>query len=144
MGIRMLHRRTAPARSQAQVKAGAGPSRPRLTIQVFAADASTARIPTDLATTLRRTATVLRRRLARRIRTAIQPGGAPGRRRWLDLGRSVRSYLARVLTLLPRSRGAHSRPVRVAPPASFSERPDGAAPCRPSPDDRGPRPDATP
>ncbi|MGI5453957.1 hypothetical protein ACQEWB_12430 [Streptomyces sp. CA-249302] len=70
MGIRMLNRR--PARAQASVESA--PVVPPAPVPAFAADASTARIPTDLATalrsiptdlatTLRRTATDLRRRL---------------------------------------------------------------------------------
>ena len=53
MGIRMLHRRAVPGRTQAQAHAGKGPS-VRPPVQAHAAAASTARIPFHLATLLRR------------------------------------------------------------------------------------------
>jgi hypothetical protein len=59
----MLNRRTA----KAQAHADPAPAEPSTPVPVFAADASTARIPTDLATTLRRRATTLYRR-ARTLR----------------------------------------------------------------------------
>ncbi|MFJ9116392.1 hypothetical protein ACIRJO_12685 [Streptomyces sp. NPDC102394] len=66
MGIRMLNRRTATARAHAEP----APAEPSTPVPVFAADASTARIPTDLATdlatTLHRTAAHLTDRLRHR------------------------------------------------------------------------------
>ncbi|MGW3093730.1 hypothetical protein ACWDCC_09780 [Streptomyces sp. NPDC001102] len=66
MGIRMLNRRTATAQAHAEP----APVEPSTPVPVFAADASTARIPTDLATdlatTLHQAAAHLTDRLRRR------------------------------------------------------------------------------
>ncbi|KUO22782.1 hypothetical protein AQJ91_01835 [Streptomyces dysideae] len=126
MGIRTLHRRTAPALADAHV--GAVPTLPSPSVPVFAAGASTARIPTDLMTSLRRR----------------RPGPAPLRRRlWADLARGC---LALALNRLPRSRPAG--PVTVFVAGALSERPDGSAVSRPrphpNPNCQGPGPDATP
>jgi hypothetical protein len=114
MGIRMLNRR--PARAQASAEAA--PAVPPAPVPVFAASASTARIPTDLATILRRTAADLRRRIA-------GAGEPPVWRLWAGLGRShLAGLLARVRRVRP------SRPVTVFVVTSgpFSDRPDGSAP----------------
>ena len=160
MGIRMLHRRTAQARTQAQANADATPSTPLPPVQAFAADASTARIPTDPVTALRQAAAALRHRLAALARNAVSdrgpdtaPGAEPPRRRqWADLGRGClalgRSYVALALTRLPRSRPKPTITVFIAPGVTgpVSERPDGSpsGPGRPLPKGQGPGPDATP
>ncbi|WP_217544402.1 hypothetical protein [Streptomyces sp. GbtcB6] len=125
MGIRMVHRRTPQSRPPAKARSAsasaqvtASPSAPAL-----AAGASTARIPTDLAITVRRTVTRLRRRLRAR----------PDLRQWLDL---ARSYLALFLTALPGPRRPRTMTVFVA---SLTERPTDSAARR-----RPPEPDATP
>ncbi|WP_107061837.1 hypothetical protein [Streptomyces cellulosae] len=81
MGIRMLHRRRAQGRTQAQVRARAAsaPSPPLPPVPALSAAASTARVPTGLVTALRRMtapspATGLRRTAA----TGLVPGSAPG------------------------------------------------------------------
>ncbi|MDO0915740.1 hypothetical protein QQM39_34430 [Streptomyces sp. DT2A-34] len=137
MGIRTLHRRTAPA--PAQANAEKAPSEAQPSLPPFAPGASTARIPADLMSTLRNTATIARRGLAHR---------AQG---WAEL---TRSYLALALTLLPRSRPAGTVTVFIAPVGTLTEPPDGSAPYRPHPhprcqgqdqgQDQGPGPDATP
>ncbi|MFD8819330.1 hypothetical protein ACFV23_49615 [Streptomyces sp. NPDC059627] len=124
MGIRMVHRRTpqsrppAKARSAAAAQVTASPSAPAL-----AAGASSARIPADLAVTVRRAATRLRRRLRAR----------PDLRQWLDV---ARSYLALLRTALPGPRRPRTMTVFVA---SLTERPTDSAARR-----RPPAPDAAP
>ncbi|WP_234478994.1 hypothetical protein, partial [Streptomyces sp. MBT65] len=74
MGIRMLHRRTGRARTQTQAAgAAAAQGTPRPPAPAFAADASTARIPADLAMAVRHTAAGLRHRLTFRDDTAVDP-----------------------------------------------------------------------
>ncbi|MET9831439.1 hypothetical protein ABZ078_19525 [Streptomyces sp. NPDC006385] len=129
MGIRTLHRRTAPA--PANVNTEGVPSTARPSAPPFATGASTARIPADLMSTLRRTATTLRRRLGNRTQG------------WAEL---TRGYLALARTLLPRSRPVRTVTVFVATANPVSEPPDGSAPYRPHqyPHCQGPGPDATP
>ncbi|MGW2239259.1 hypothetical protein [Streptomyces sp. NPDC001759] len=69
MGIRMLNRRTAKAQADAEP----APAEPSTPVPVFAADASTARIPTDLAATLHRTAAHLTGPLTGRLRHRRPP-----------------------------------------------------------------------
>ncbi|MEV8592008.1 hypothetical protein [Streptomyces sp. NPDC052012] len=136
MGIRMLHRRAAPPRS------GVGGPRPEASgsVPVFADAASTARIPTPLATTLRHA-------LAGRQWTLGRAGGTGAPtipwRLWAEL---ARGYLTLVLTLLPRPRPVRTVTVFVAAGETLSVRPYGAA--APFPRLQGPawpgRPDATP
>ncbi|MGW7379737.1 hypothetical protein [Streptomyces sp. NPDC054794] len=137
MGIRMLHRRPAQARTTAQANAAAVPALPPVRLPALAADASTARIPTDPATVLRRAAAALRRRLTAR---AAGVDLAHLWRQWADL---VRGYLALLLTLLPRTRPPRTITVFVA---TLTERPDGRAPRDPRRPERQrqPGPDATP
>ncbi|MET9990359.1 hypothetical protein ABZ061_12460 [Streptomyces mutabilis] len=137
MGIRMLHHRTTPARASTDRPARV----PLLPVPVFAPGASTGRTPTTLATALRRTTADLRRRLVRRDRTAPMPRETPAWRLWADL---ARGYLALALTLLPRTRPAHTFTVFVAGTDTLSARPGGPAPYRRLPGGRGPGPDATP
>lgn len=123
MGIRMLHGRTPKTRPPVKARSAAaqvtgGPSAPPQ-----APGASSARIPTDLAVTMRRAATRLRRRLRTR----------PDPRQWLDL---ARSYLALLLSALPGLRRPRTMPVFVA---SLTERPKDSGARR-----RPPEPDATP
>ncbi|MFD4597511.1 hypothetical protein ACFWPQ_05670 [Streptomyces sp. NPDC058464] len=125
MGIRMVHRRTPQSRPPAKARSAsasaqvtASPSAP-----AQAADASSARIPADLAVSVRRSVIRLRRRLRAR----------PDLRQWLDL---ARSYLALLLTALPGPRRPRTMTVFVA---SLTERPTGSAARR-----RPPEPDATP
>ncbi|MCX5260168.1 hypothetical protein OOK27_39540 [Streptomyces canus] len=154
MGIRMLHRRTAPA------QAYAAPFSAQRPVPAHAAAASTARIPFDLATllrrararaagpriparyttTLRHAATELRHRVTRRDRDAVdaveheEPSGC---RLWAEL---ALSYLALALTLLPRSRPMPTMTVFMATTAdTVSER----AGRRPLPRHRTPGPGAT-
>ncbi|MEV0169802.1 hypothetical protein AB0I00_01570 [Streptomyces sp. NPDC050803] len=114
MGIRMLHRRTAPA-EPAGVHPDAAPKVPLLPVPAFAAAASTARVPVDLKTALRRTVTTLR---------SLRP------RLWAEAGRG---YLDLVLARLPRP--GHIRTVTVF----ISEPPSPAHRNGPTPE-----PDATP
>ncbi|MFF7646578.1 hypothetical protein [Streptomyces canus] len=115
MGIRMLHRRAAPGRTQAPVYAGKGPS-VRPPVPARAAAASTARIPFDLARLLRgarvraagpripiRVGRSLRHRVVRRDRDSVGL--------WAEL---ALSYLALALTLLPRSRPMPTMTVFIA------------------------------
>ncbi|OSC50177.1 hypothetical protein B5181_40415, partial [Streptomyces sp. 4F] len=117
----MLHHRTTPARASTDRPARV----PLLPVPVFAPGASTGRTPTTLATALRRTTTDLRRRLVRRDRTAPMPRETPAWRLWADL---ARGYLALALTLLPRTRPAHTFTVFVAGTDALSARPGGPAP----------------
>lgn len=138
MGIRMLHHRTAPARASTDRPARV----PLLPVPVFAPGASTGRTPTTLATALRRTATGIRRAVAHRAPAAATPRETPAWHLWADL---ARGYLALALTLLPRTRPAHTFTVFVASTDTLSARPAGPAPYRRLPPGRrGPGPDATP
>ncbi|MFF0016659.1 hypothetical protein [Streptomyces sp. NPDC005374] len=132
MGIRMLHRRTAPARTQAQVHADKVPSFTRPPVPAHAAAASTARIPVDLAILLRRARAGVPGRLARRGGDAV----VSGRRRWAEM---ALGHLALALTLLPRSRPLPTMTVFVAPAGTVS----GRSEDRPPADHRTPEPDAT-
>lgn len=139
MGIRMLHRRAGPGRTQAQAHAEKALSVRQTPVPAHAAAASTARIPFDPATllrrtrgrarltTLRRAATELRHRVDRRERDAS---------RWAEL---ALSYLALALTLLPRSRPMPTMTVFIAAADAVSER----AGDRPLPGRRTPGPGAT-
>ncbi|MFF4271570.1 hypothetical protein [Streptomyces sp. NPDC001536] len=122
MGIRTLHRHTAPAQATTDATA----STPPPSVPPYAATASTARIPTDLATALRRRAADLRHRLTRRD--------------WRLAADQARSYLALLLTALPRARQVRTVTVFIATAAAVTDRLDGSAPDR----DRAPGQDATP
>ncbi|MFE0513572.1 hypothetical protein [Streptomyces sp. NPDC058964] len=135
MGIRMLHRRTVQARNTAQADAAAAPSMPPSRIPALAADASTARIPTDLTAAVRKAAVSLRHRLTT---GAFRADRVLAWRQWADLGRG---YLALLLTLLPRPRPPRRMTVFVA---TLIERPYGSAPRGRHRERREPRPDATP
>ncbi|MFF7311139.1 hypothetical protein [Streptomyces sp. NPDC008137] len=153
MGIRTLLGRTAPGVALPPVR-------------VYAADASTLRVPATVATALRRTTADLRDRLpfGRRptdsaglpptlpqtgdlpgspAETPGETGGGAPRRAWSD---RARGYLTLVLTLLPRPRPAHTTiTVYIATAEPLSERPDGSAPYRRHGQDRrGPEPGAAP
>ncbi|MFG2731714.1 hypothetical protein [Streptomyces canus] len=155
MGIRMLHRRTAPA------QAYAAPFSAQRPVPAHAAAASTARIPFDLATLLRRVraraagpriparfstlchaATELRHRVTRRDRDAVdavdavEQGEPSGHRLWAEL---ALSYLALALTLLPRCRPMPTMTVFMATSDPVSGRAGG----RPLPRHRTPGPGAT-
>ncbi|MFE2102986.1 MULTISPECIES: hypothetical protein [unclassified Streptomyces] len=108
MGIRMLHHRTPEAQGSTPAPADTAADRatPASPVPALAADASTARIPADLATTVRRAAVDLRSRLAARTRHA------PDWRAWPDL---ARGYLALLLTLIPRARPRRTLTVFVVP-----------------------------
>ncbi|MFI1720185.1 hypothetical protein [Streptomyces sp. NPDC020489] len=146
MGIRTLHRQTAPAQATTDATA----STPPPSVPPFAAAASTARVPTDLATTLRGAATDLRQRLTRLDwrRRAEQATRLGWRRRaeqatrldWRRRAEQARGCLALLLTTLPRSRPVRTVTVFVATTATVTDRPDGSAPAQ----DRAPGPDATP
>ena len=129
MGIRTPHRRTAPA--PAQANADQPPCQAQPPVQAIATDASTARIPVDLMTTLRQKATSLRRRLAHRTQ-----GWAEFTRGCLSLARG----------LLPRPRPAGTATVFVPGVGPLTGPPDGSAPSRPHPNPhcQAPEPDATP
>ncbi|MFJ9816339.1 hypothetical protein ACIRU3_13910 [Streptomyces sp. NPDC101151] len=138
MGIRMLHRRTPEARNGTPARADTASDRatPASPVPALAADASTARIPADLATTVRRAAADLRRRPAARTRRGPDRSA---RRAWPDL---VRGYLALLLTLIPRARPRRTLTVFVA---AVIEPPTGRGPHRPPHRDRPePAPDARP
>ncbi|MFB8757224.1 hypothetical protein [Streptomyces nigra] len=117
MGIHTLNRRTAPG-AAAPTDWPLPPTPPQG--RALAPTASTARIPTELVGTVRRTLTAVRRRLTRRLRD------------WAEL---ARSYWALALTLIPSASG---KGTVTAPPA-------GSVPARhhPSPYCQGPGPDAT-
>ncbi|MER5788645.1 hypothetical protein [Streptomyces sp. NPDC001980] len=125
MGIRMVHRRTPQSRPPAKGRFAAASSQVTAPVPApaLAAGASSARIPADLAVTVRRAVTRLRRKLRAR----------PDLRQWLDL---ARSYLALLLTALPGPRRPRTMTVFVA---SLTERPTDSAVRR-----RPPEPDATP
>ncbi|MFE9447634.1 hypothetical protein [Streptomyces sp. NPDC006739] len=125
MGIRMLHRWTPAAGTPARADAASAPSVPSSPVPAFAADASTARIPTDLVAVARRTATRLRHRFTARVTRVGRAAGAPLRGRWTDL---VRGYLALLLAAIPRTRPPRTITVFVA---SLTERPSGPGPHRP-------------
>ncbi|MFI5566175.1 hypothetical protein ACIA6T_02100 [Streptomyces sp. NPDC051740] len=142
MGIRMLHRTAAgnaPPRPGGRTLSPPAP--------VFAASASTARVPATLATALRSATADLGRRIADgRRRTARTPtAGAltveqPPWRLWAEL---ARAYLTLVLTLLPRPRPVRTVTVFVAASDTLSVRPYGPAAAHRRP--QGPPwPDATP
>ncbi|MFF3463016.1 hypothetical protein ACWCQN_10130 [Streptomyces sp. NPDC001984] len=135
MGIRMLHHRTAQARTTAPADTAAAPSLSSPLVPALAADASTARIPTDPATTVRTTMAGLGRRLTGHV---TRPGLARAYRHWAELGRS---YLALLLTLVPRSRPQRTITVFTV---TLTERPDGSARPRPGRYGQGPGPGATP
>ncbi|MEU6377933.1 hypothetical protein [Streptomyces sp. NPDC046909] len=136
MGIRTLHRQTAPA----QATTDATTSTPPPSVPPFAATASTARIPTDhlatltdataLATALRTRTTGLRHRLTRR--------------NWRLALDQARSYLALLLTVLPRSRQIRTVTVfmatATATAGTVTDRLDGSAPGQ----GPAPEPDAAP
>ncbi|MET9817810.1 hypothetical protein [Streptomyces sp. NPDC006355] len=161
MGIRTLLSRSAPGVEPP-------PAAPIASVPVFAATASTLRVPTGLSTTLRQATANLRRHLAHAPggtaatsgpatpdapnRTpAAQPPGrphAPGRRTphpWAEL---ARAYVTLVIALLPRPGPATHTTITVFNATTddlLSERPDGSAPSRRRRrDGRGPEPDATP
>ncbi|WP_406434663.1 hypothetical protein OHB00_13650 [Streptomyces sp. NBC_00631] len=125
MGIRMVHRRTPQSRPWAKARSASAAAQVTADspAPAQAADASSARIPADLAVTARRTATRLRRRLRTR----------PDPRQWLDL---ARSYLALLLAALPVPRRPRTMTVFVA--SLTGRQTDSAARPRP------PEPDATP
>ncbi|WP_329340334.1 hypothetical protein OG866_32785 [Streptomyces sp. NBC_00663] len=158
MGIRTLHRQTAPAQANTDATA----STPAVHIPPFSAAASTPRIPRDLAMTLRRTATDVRHRLTRRdLRTDL----CTDLRLWAD---QARGYLALLLGALPRSRPMRTMTVFIAtvgtvtdaspgsgstatdsapgsaPGRTVTDAPGGSAPGRSGRARREPEPDATP
>ncbi|MEU2436335.1 hypothetical protein ABZ595_09050 [Streptomyces rubradiris] len=142
MGIRMLHRRTPEAAAGAWAGVASAQDVPATPVPALAADASTARIPADLATSVRTVTEGLGRGLTAR------PARVPDWRQWSDL---ARGYLALALALLPRARPRTKLTVFVAP---LTGRPAAPGPHRPphrdprAPQDpRGPRdqrPDARP
>ncbi|WP_306183607.1 hypothetical protein [Streptomyces sp. MK5] len=124
MGIRMLNHR--PAVSPTAV--GAAPAAPPPPVPALAADASTARIPPDLAAAVRRAVTGLRRRAV--------PGESRPWRMWADL---TRGYVALLLARLPQPAPARTVTVFVAAPiprADRTDRPLGPPAHRPRPDGR--------
>ncbi|MEW2619697.1 hypothetical protein [Streptomyces sp. NPDC048106] len=130
MGIRMLHRRTPEAVTRVWADTASAQALPASPVPALAADASTARIPADPATTVRRAARNLRRRLTDRAAltgTAVRAGRAPDWHQWSDL---ARGYLALALTLVPRSRPRPTLTVFVASPTEH--------PARRGPRDPGP------
>ncbi|GAA3138865.1 hypothetical protein GCM10010521_26560 [Streptomyces rameus] len=136
MGIRMLHRRTPEAVIGVWAVTASAPALPAAPVPALAADASTARVPSEPAMTVRNVTKSLRRRLAG------HPDRVPDWRQWADL---ARGYLALTLTLVPRSR---PRPTLTVFVASLTERPAAPGPHRPPQrdprDPQGRRPDARP
>ncbi|MEU1255351.1 hypothetical protein ACWHLZ_42165 [Streptomyces chartreusis] len=116
MGIRTLHRRTAPA--PANVDSQDTPSTKPPKVPFFAADASTARIPADLIAPLRRTAATVA---------------------------TLRARLALTRTALARWRPLRTVKLFVATARALSEQLDGSAPAPPHrhPHCPGAEPDAT-
>lgn len=144
MGIRMLHRRAAPPRADAD-----GPTLMAFPpVPVFAAAASTARIPVTLATALRNATADLGRRITdgrwRTGRTAgaVLPGEQPPWRLWAEL---ARAYLTLVVTWLPRPRPVRTVTAFVPASETLSVRPYGSpAVYRSLRSPPWPGPDATP
>lgn len=109
MGIRMLNRRTAPSRAHVD----AGPVAARRSVPALAADASTARIPTDLSTRLRNTVADLRRRLTVARTELAEPES------WVLWATLLRGQLSTALARLPRpDRRTRSLTVFVADPVT--------------------------
>ncbi|WP_158839073.1 hypothetical protein [Streptomyces sp. NRRL S-1022] len=139
MGIRMLHRRTPEAATAAWADIVSAQAVPAAPVPALAADASTARVPADLATTVRHAGRRLRHGLAGR------PARTPDWRQWTDL---ARGYLALVLILVPRSRPRPTLTVFVAPLTGRPGAPGSHRPPRRDPQSphgpQGPRPDARP
>ncbi|MET8078465.1 hypothetical protein [Streptomyces sp. NPDC005303] len=156
MGIRMLHRRSAPAQAYAD-QARFSAQRP---VPAHAAAASTARIPFDLATLLRRAraraaspriparlttplrhaATDLRHRVTRRDQGAVEDEEPSRCRLWAEL---ALGYLALALTLLPGSRPMSTMTVFVAAVVAEADAVSERAGDRRLPGRRGPGPGAT-
>ncbi|MCS0606509.1 hypothetical protein NX794_35675 [Streptomyces sp. LP11] len=134
MGIRMLHRRTPEAAPRVWADTASAQAMPASPVPALAADASTARIPADLATTVRGAATGLRRRLA-----AVSPRAPHDWRPWADL---ARGYLALALTSVPRARRRRQKLTVFV--ASLTARPAAPDAPRPSQGRTAPGPDATP
>ncbi|GHH94852.1 hypothetical protein GCM10017779_53090 [Streptomyces capillispiralis] len=134
MGIRMLHRRAAPPRAGAD-----GPTPEAFPpVPVFAAAASTARVPVTPATALRQATADLGRRIADgrwrtgRASTAVLPAlpgrpGLPGEPPWRLWAELARAYLTLVLTLLPRPRPVRTVTVFVAASDTLTVRSYGSA-----------------
>ncbi|GHE78029.1 hypothetical protein GCM10018789_00610 [Streptomyces werraensis] len=139
MGIRMLHRRAAPPRADAD-----GPTTQAFPpVPVFAAAASTARIPGGLTAAFRDTAVRLGR--WRTGRTPAAPAAGTGRPPWRLWAELARAYLTLVLTLLPRPRPVRTVTVFVAASETLSVRPYGPPPAYRRPQGPPwPGPDATP
>ncbi|MFI8532266.1 hypothetical protein ACIGMX_18735 [Streptomyces aquilus] len=130
MGIRTLHRQTAPAQATTDATA----STPAVHVPPFSAAAGTPRIPTDLATTLRRAATDVRHRLVRR--DWLNRGDL---RLWAD---QARGYLALLLSAVPRSRPMRTVTVFIATVGTVTDPSGGSAPVRTATDPAaGPAPD---
>ncbi|MGA5333389.1 hypothetical protein ACWDU0_24445 [Streptomyces cellulosae] len=145
MGIRMLHRRAAPPRADAD-----GPTTQAFPpVPVYAAAASTARIPGGLTAAVRDTAVRLGRRVTdspwRTGRAPAAPGAGAGTPPWRLWAELARAYLTLVLTLLPRPRPVRTVTVFVAASETLSVRPYGPAPAYRRPQGPPwPGPDATP
>ncbi|MFI8087633.1 hypothetical protein ACIF9R_04835 [Streptomyces sp. NPDC086080] len=141
MGIRMLHRTAAPPRADAD----GPPLKAFPPAPVFAAAASTARIPVTLTTALRHATADLGRRLTagRRPDDRTSTGERAPWRLWAEL---ARARLTLVVTLLSRPRPVRTVTVFVAASDTLSVRPYGPAAAYRRP--QGPpwpgRPDATP
>ncbi|GAA4817172.1 hypothetical protein GCM10023220_56920 [Streptomyces ziwulingensis] len=123
MGIRMRHRRTAPARASTGGAAGV----PLPPVPAVSLSASTARIPVTLASARRRARAGLRHALHRRTSAADAAPRASARRPWADLARGC---LAPALALLPRPGPARPATVRVVGADPVSARPAGPSPRR--------------
>ncbi|MFI0502214.1 hypothetical protein ACH3WN_05020 [Streptomyces albogriseolus] len=146
MGIRMLHRRAATPRADAD-----GPTAQAFPpVPVFAAAASTARVPGGLTAAFRGAAARLGRRRVidnrwRTGRTPAAPGAGTDQPSWRLWAELARAYLTLVLTLLPRPRPVRTVTVFVAASETLSVRPYGPAPAYPRPQGPPwPGPDATP
>ncbi|SNX57697.1 hypothetical protein SAMN06272735_2170 [Streptomyces sp. TLI_55] len=114
MGIRTLHRQTAPAQATTDATA----STPAVHVPPFSAAASSPRIPTDLATTLRKAATDVRHRLTRRDWLNRRD-----LRLWAD---QARGYLALLLSAVPRSRPMRTVTVFIATVGTANAPSDGS------------------
>ncbi|MFJ2905169.1 hypothetical protein [Streptomyces sp. NPDC087212] len=122
MGIRMLNRRPASQRPRLD----AAPATSRRSAPVFATAASTARVPADLVTTLRRTAADLRRDVPRRLTAARADLAQPAT--WFLWATLLRGHLATAFTRIPRSiRRPRTLDVFVALPTDTARRKGSAA-----------------
>ncbi|MEU1193996.1 hypothetical protein [Streptomyces sp. NPDC005859] len=131
MGIRMLHRRKAPARvhaaATADTQAGPGAAPRTRARPALALAATTSRVPGTPVTALRKAAARLRRSALTRFLAGFVPRDDSRLRLWAG---AVRDHLAEArdaLGRLLRPRTARRVPLFVVTANSLTGRPDGSA-----------------